>query len=83
MSLRHYSLSLARSPEEPQFGVALLKLVIELRRDRRSSLEEAMLRALKGMRVDREAFRRYVHANRDRYLTAAQGVPARVAVRGR
>lgn len=65
---------LARSPEEPQFGVALLKLVVELRRNRRLSLEQAMARALHGMRVDREAFRRYVVANRERYQTAAQGV---------
>jgi hypothetical protein len=81
VSLRH--ISLARSPEEPQFGVALLKLVIELRRDRRMSLEEAMLRALRGMRVDREAFRRYVHANRDRYQTAAAGMPVRATFRSR
>jgi hypothetical protein len=73
--------TLARTPDEPQFGVALLKLVLELRRDRRMGLDEAMLRALKGMRVDREAFRRYVLANRDRYEQAAVGVSARTRLR--
>lgn len=76
-------LTLARSPEEPQFGVSLLKFVMELRKRPRGGLEEAMLRALKGMRVDREAFRRYVHANLDRYVTAAAGVPAQAVVRAR
>lgn len=71
------TISLARSPEEPQFGVALLKLVLELRRHRRGTLEEAILRCLKGMRVDREAFRRYVFDHRDRYELAVAGVPAR------
>lgn len=70
-------LTLAVVPEEPQFAVALLKLVIELRRDPRRRLEEAMVRALRGMRVDREAFRRYVLAHRDRYVAASAGVPAR------
>ena len=42
--LRH--IALARSPEEPQFSLALLKLVIELRHDRRASLQDAMARAL-------------------------------------
>lgn len=66
--MRH--IPLARSPEEPQFGVALLKLVIELRQDPIATLEDAMVRALRGMRVDREAFHRHVTANRDRYLSA-------------
>jgi hypothetical protein len=74
-------LTLARSPEEPQFGVALLKLVIELRQKPRGGLDEAMARALKGMRVDREAFRQYVYANRDRYVTAGSPVAARRFVR--
>lgn len=68
---------LARSPEEPQFAVALLKLVLELRRNRRQPLDEAITLVLKGMRVDREAFRRHVHAHRDRFLTAAAGVSLR------
>lgn len=76
-------IALALTPEEPQFAVALLKLVIELRRDRRLVLEEAMARALKGMRVDREAFRRYVHAHRDRYVTAAAAPAARAPARVR
>ena len=71
--MRH--ISLARSPEEPQFGLALLKLVIELRLDRKASLETAMRRALHGMRVDREAFHRHVIAHRDRYLAAAGPSP--------
>jgi hypothetical protein len=78
--LRH--ISLARSPEEPQFAVALLKLVLELRQDRRLALESAMARALKGMRVDREAFYRHVMANKDRYQTAVTGpVQSRLRVR--
>jgi hypothetical protein len=75
-------LSLARTPDEPQFGVALLKLVIELRHRPRGGLEEAILKALKGMRVDRDAFRRFVQANRERYEVAA-GPPARALVRAR
>ncbi len=67
--MRH--ISLARSPEEPQFGLALLKLVIELRQDPIVSLQDAMARALRGMRVDREAFHRHVTAHRDRYMAAA------------
>lgn len=76
-------IALARSPEEPQFGVALLKLVLELRRNRRSSLDQAMALALRGMRVDREAFRRYVLANRDRYESAVAGRPTRLVARAR
>ena len=70
--MRHFSL--ARSPEEPQFGLALLKLVIELRLDRKASLRDAMARALHGMRVDREAFHRHVLANRDHYLAVEEVV---------
>ena len=77
MCLRN--IPLARTPEEPQFAVALLKLVIELRRNRRLSLDEAMARVLKGMRVDREAFRRHVQAHRERFVTAAAGVRRRLA----
>lgn len=77
--MRH--VTLARTPDEPQFGVALLKLVLELRRDRRMGLDEAMVRALRGMRVEREAFRRYVLANRSRYEQAAMGVPVRAGLR--
>jgi hypothetical protein len=71
---------LARSPDEPQFGLALLKLVIELRQDTKASLEEAMARALRGMRVDREAFHQHVMRNRNRYL-AAVGTRARLSLR--
>jgi hypothetical protein len=77
-----HHISLARSPEEPQFAVALLKLVIELRNDRRVSLQDAMARALKGMRVDREAFYNHVMANRDRYRAAVTG-PTRVRLQRR
>lgn len=73
--MRH--LSLARTPEEPQFGLALLKLVIELRQDPVVSVEEAMVRALRGMRVDREAFHRHVTDHRERYLAAAGTRPRR------
>jgi hypothetical protein len=71
--LRH--ISLARSPEEPQFGLALLKMVIELRMNPGGTLEDAMARALRGMRVDREAFHRHVTAHRDRYLAAVAPRP--------
>ena len=67
-------IQLARSPEEPQFALALLKLVIELRHDRKLSLEQAAVRALKGMRVDRDAFRRWIVDHRERYEQAAAGV---------
>jgi hypothetical protein len=41
-----------------------------------------MARALKGMRVDREAFYRHVMANKDRYQTAVTGpVQSRLRVR--
>jgi hypothetical protein len=73
-------ISLARSPEEPQFGVALLKLALELRHDRRLSLQDAMARALRGMRVDREAFYRHVMANPERYKAAVTG-PVRPRLR--
>jgi len=66
-------LVLARRPDEPQFAVALLKLVLELRR-RRGTLEDAIVHALRGMRVDREAFRRHVAAHRDRFVSAAYAV---------
>ena len=78
--MRH--ISLARTPEEPQFAVALLKLVIELRNNRRLSLEDAMARALKGMRVDRESFYRHVMANRDKYRSAVVG-PTRPRLQSR
>ena len=76
-------ITLAVSPEDPQFAVALLKLVIELRRDHKAPLDLAMARALKGMRVDREAFRRYVLQNRDRYARAASPQPVRTLARAR
>jgi len=77
-------LQLARTPEEPQFALALLKLVIELRHDKKLPMEQAIVRALKGMRVDRECFRRWVVDHRERYERAAAGVavtarPARFA----
>ncbi len=81
ISLR--DISLARSPEDPQFGVALLKLVLDRRKDKRSSLEDAMARVLKGMRVDREAFRRYVMSHKERFDSAAAGEPVRVPVLSR
>jgi hypothetical protein len=50
-------------------------LVIELRRDRRASIDDAMSRALRGMRVDRAAFRRHVLAHRDKFLRAVAPAP--------
>ena len=66
-------ISLARSPEEPQFAMGLLKLVMELRKTPSPRLDEAITRALFGMRVDRDAFRSYVHAHPERYALAASG----------
>ncbi len=68
-------LMLARSPDEPPFALALLKLVLELRRQPKGGLEEALQKAVKGLRVDREAFREYVRLHRERYLVAAVGGP--------
>ncbi len=57
--------------------MGLLRLVLELRHRPRPPLEVAIARALHGMRVDREAFRRYVHAHRERFAAAAAGPAAR------